>query len=67
MKTKIKGAETKLEKAVQAVINRHADDYETGAIGFLDDLMHGGCQSGMVGGLIYYSDTLKYYKNTGQR
>lgn len=62
MKTKIKGAETKLEKSVQATINSHAEDYDSGAKGFLEDLMQGGCQSGIVGSLIYYTDTLKFYK-----
>ena len=30
--------------------------------GFLRDLMYGGCQSGMVGSLVYYKDTLAFYK-----
>lgn len=58
---RIKGAETKLEKAVQAEINKHASDYESGAEGFLKDLMYGGCQSGIVGSLVYYSDTIKFF------
>ena len=62
MKSKIKGAKTKLEKVVQREINNHAEDYESGAEGFLKDLAYGGCQSGMVGSLIYYTDTLKFYK-----
>lgn len=67
MKTRIRGAETKLEKAVQEEINHHVDDYEDGAKGFLKDLAYGGCQSGMVGSLIYYHDTLKFYKrNKGE-
>ncbi len=56
---KIKGAATKLEKAVQAVINQSADG---NAESWLNDLMRGGCQSGMVGSLIYYTDTVKFYK-----
>ncbi|MFA5307371.1 MAG: hypothetical protein WC365_08030 [Candidatus Babeliales bacterium] len=60
---KITGAKTRLEKAVQAEINNHAQDYnESGAKGFLEDLTQGGCQSGMVGNLIYYTDTVKFYK-----
>ena len=58
----IKGAETKLERVVQKEINRHASDYDNGATGYLEDLMQGGCQSGMVSGLIYYNDTVKLYK-----
>ncbi len=29
--------------------------------GFFKDLQHGGCQSGFIGSLIYYSDTHKFY------
>ena len=60
---KIKGAATKLERVVQKTINQYAENYsESGAKGFLEDLMQGGCQSGMVSGLIYYNDTVKFYK-----
>jgi hypothetical protein len=60
---KIKGATTKLERVVQKTINQYAENYsEPGAKGFLEDLMQGGCQSGMVSGLIYYNDTVKFYK-----
>jgi len=54
--------ENNLEEAVRQEINRRAPDYEDGAKGFIDDLMYGGCQSGMVGSLIYYTDTVKFYK-----
>ena len=30
---------------------------------FFCDLQHGGCQSGLVGGLVYYNDTRKIYIN----
>jgi hypothetical protein len=30
--------------------------------GFMSDLNQGGCQSGMISELIYYSDTVKFYK-----
>ena len=59
---KIKGAGTRLEKAVQKEINSNASDYNDGAVEYLEDLMQGGCQSGMVSGLIYYNDTVKFYK-----
>jgi len=62
MKTKLTGAKTRLEKAVQAVVNSHAQDYSDGAKGFLNDLMQSGCQSGLVGSLVYYNDTMKFYK-----
>ncbi len=59
---KLKGAKTTLERSVQATINRLAADYNSGAKGVLTDLMQGGCQSGMIGSLIYYTDTVKFYK-----
>lgn len=62
MKKKITGANTKLERTVQAEINRHAPDYDDGAEGFIRDLSYGGCESGIVGSLIYYKDTLTFYK-----
>ena len=62
MKKKISGAKTPLEKHVQAWINKGAADYDSGAEGVLGDLFQGGCQSGMVGHLIYYHDTLKFFK-----
>lgn len=62
MKTKLSGATTKLEKSVQKSCNSHAGDYDNGVTGFLRDLFYGGCQSGIVGELIYYTDTMKFYK-----
>src|SRR5512146_2711559 len=61
-KKRITGAETPLERHVQKWINKTARDYEYGAKGVIDDLMYGVCQSGMVGHLIYYLDTLKFFK-----
>jgi hypothetical protein len=59
---RMRGAQSKLERAVQAQINHQAENYDDGAAGFMRDLTHGGCQSGLVGGLIYYTDTVKFYK-----
>ena len=59
---RIKGAKTKLEEAVQAEINKHASNYESGAEGFLKDLMQGGCQSGIVDSLVCCSDTIKFFE-----
>lgn len=61
-KKKISGAETRLERHVQKWINDRAQDYDNGAEGVLKDLMHGGCSSGMVGHLIYYTDTVKFFQ-----
>ena len=54
--------ETKLERKVARWINEQAKDYDSGAEGVLKDLFYGGCQSGMVGKLIYYADTVPFYK-----
>lgn len=62
MPKKIAGAQTKLERATQRIINSHAQDYDDGAVGFMADLQTGGCQSGLVGELVYYADTIKFYK-----
>lgn len=53
---------TTLDRVVARIINRHADDYDDGAEGFINDVMKGGCQSGIIGDLIYYTDTLRFYK-----
>jgi hypothetical protein len=58
---RITGASTRLERHVQRWINDRANDYESGVEGVLKDLMYGGCQSGMVGHLVYYTDTLKFF------
>jgi hypothetical protein len=58
---KLKGAETTLEKEVQKTLNGMVyEGYEIESV--LADLMQGGCQSGIIGGLIYYTDTVKFYK-----
>jgi hypothetical protein len=53
--------ETELQTIVREWINESAEDYDSGVEGVLKDLMYGGCQSGMVSELIYYSDTLEFY------
>jgi hypothetical protein len=58
----LKYATTKLERAALRWINGRAADYETGAAGAVKDLLCGGCQSGMVSELIYYRDTVKFYR-----
>ena len=37
-------------------------DYERGVFGAADDLSYGGCQSGIVRHLIYYTDTVAFFK-----
>lgn len=54
--------ETKLERVVRYWLNSRAADYGDGWQGAYKDLEYGGCQSGMVGKLIYYTDTVRFYK-----
>ncbi|MDM5229350.1 hypothetical protein QUF73_24880 [Cytobacillus sp. NJ13] len=44
---------TELEKAVQEIVESHEDWKED----FVRDVLTHGCQSGVVGELVYYSDT----------
>ena len=51
----------KLEKHVQKWIVQQAADHSDGVNGVMKDLMYGGCQSGFVTHLVYYTDTVKFY------
>lgn len=50
---------TKLEKVVARWVRTQEKDGYPSAI---SDLLQHGCQSGMVSGLIYYMDTIAFYK-----
>jgi len=53
-------ATTRLEKAVKKIILNHVEkDYVDS---FFEDLANYGCVNGMIGELIYYRDTVKFYK-----
>lgn len=54
-------AETRLEKNALRWLNE-AEGYDNGATGRYKDLMYGGCQSGMVGHLIYSADCRTFLK-----
>lgn len=58
-------ANTPLRKAVVKEITENSADYSDSEIEglrvWLEDLNQNGCVSGMVGGLVYYADTLKFY------
>jgi len=58
----ITGAETPLEKHVQRWVNRQARDNYECVEDALSDLFRGGCASGMVGHLVYYTDTTRFYR-----
>lgn len=55
-------ATTKLERAARKWINEQAREYDSGCAGALRDLFQGGCASGIVGDLIYYTDTMAFYR-----
>ncbi|MBU6231368.1 hypothetical protein KGP36_01765 [Patescibacteria group bacterium] len=60
---RITGAKTRLERHVQKWLNERAKDYpDDGVQGVLKDLFHGGCESGIVSHLIYYTDTVKFFQ-----
>ena len=54
--------ETKLERVVRYWLNSQGREYQEGWRGAYRDLMHGGCSTGVVGKLIYYSDTRRFYR-----
>lgn len=62
MANRLMGAQTPLERVVQKIINGQAADYSNGAAGVLAGLATGGCASGMIGELIYYKDTIPFYR-----
>lgn len=53
---------TPMERKVARWMNAHAEDYDNGLDGVARDLFCGGCASGMVSDMIYYRDTLKFYR-----
>jgi hypothetical protein len=55
-------AKTPLERNVARWIDKRTHDYDGRPEGILKDLFYGGCESGIVGTLIYYKDTLAYYR-----
>ena len=67
MNFKLIDTSSKLQQAVKTWITSEADDYGNGRSdkdsikSVLDDLAQGGCQSGMVSELIYYTDTTEFY------
>jgi len=53
----------KLEKYVKQWINNKVRDYDSGTVkGVIEDLLQAGCISGYVCELIYYTDTIKFFK-----
>lgn len=57
--------ESKLKAAVVRSIKQHAKDYGTGSDaikGYISDVLRAGGQSGIISELIYYSDTIAWFK-----
>ena len=57
-----KHAETTIERIALRWLNSHGEGYDNGAAGAARDLFYGGCAAGTVGDLVYYTDTVKFYK-----
>jgi len=53
--------ENDLQKAVVEWVCGKLDDYDGQADKVFADLFHGGCESGIVGNLVYYTDTAAFY------
>jgi hypothetical protein len=54
--------ESKLKKDVISILVKKAKDYKNNYKSLLKDILYNGLQSGIVSELIYFSDTLKWYK-----
>lgn len=54
--------ENRLQRSVRLWLNSKGKDYPNGWKGAYEDLSKGGCSSGIVDYLIYYTDTLRFYK-----
>jgi len=63
MKNKLQAikAET-TNKLKLSVIDSILDHEENEIKGYIEDVLNHGCESGIVGELIYYSDTVKFYE-----
>ena len=51
-----------LKKNVEGIVKRNVTAKDYSKKSFLDDLSKNGCASGMVGGLIYYTETEAFTK-----
>jgi hypothetical protein len=50
-----------LEREVKSICESESENYDDGIRGFILDLRQGGCASGLIGELVYYEDTTKFY------
>jgi hypothetical protein len=56
-----KGTTNKLTKKVINMLLSHQNDYEN-LQSYIEDILQHGCISGMISELIYYNDTIAFYK-----
>lgn len=54
--------ENKLKADVVNILKRKVKDYDNDYKSLLKDILYSGLQSGIVSDLVYYSDTIKWYK-----
>lgn len=54
--------EGKLKKDVVSILKSKARDYSNDYKALLKDILYNGLQSGIISELVYYSDTIKWYK-----
>lgn len=54
--------ESKLKKDVISILKRKVADYDGSYQSLFNDILQHGLQSGIIGELVYYSDTLAWYK-----
>jgi len=50
-----------LRSAVAQILVDNADDDDDDLISYMEDVLNHGCVSGIVGDLIYYTDTIKFF------
>ena len=61
IKSKLKKIMSNNSDSLRAAVAQEALEYGGEPASFFSDLAQNGCISGMVGGLIYYTDTAKFY------
>ena len=63
MKNKLQAIKTETTNKLKlSVIDSILDHGENEIKGYIEDVLNHGCESGIVGELIYYSDTVKFYE-----
>jgi hypothetical protein len=53
---------TRLEREALEWLNSNGEDYEDGWRGAFRNLAQSGCEAGTVGCLVYYRDTVRFYR-----